>query len=64
MAREGWAPTARLRLERRVMGGVGEGATRWYDYVLQQWHAPDVPGYLRGGEGEWRDVPIVEVVSP
>ncbi len=29
--------------------------------VLQQWYAPDMPKYMRGSEGEWRDVPLVTV---
>jgi hypothetical protein len=34
--------------------------------VLQCWWAPDLPGYMRGAEGEWRDVETVaaEAVGP
>lgn len=53
-----WVPTARLRWERREIFGDPVNTTR----VLQQWYAADVPGYLRRtAEGEWRDVPEVEV---
>ena len=49
-----WRPTARLRWVRRApQYDDPRGAM-----ILQQWHAPDVPGYMRGSEGEWRDVPV------
>jgi hypothetical protein len=44
-----WKPTGKLRwIVRRP-----EGIT-----VLQCWWAPDVPSYMLGTEGEWRDVPL------
>lgn len=32
--------------------------------ILQQWHAPDVQGFMRGNEGEWRDVECVSDHTP
>ena len=51
-----WAPTARLRWVRRPM----PWETPLDDHVLQQWYAPNVADYMRGGEGEWRDVLLEE----
>jgi hypothetical protein len=36
---------------------AGAGAMQ----VLQQWWAADVPSYMRGNEGEWRDVLVEDV---
>lgn len=47
------APTARLRWVERMVEEV------FTERVLQQWWAPDVPGYMvRSDAGEWRDVPV------
>lgn len=52
-----FVPTAALRfIERKVPVADGSGISI---KVLQQWHAPDLPKYMRGAEGEWRDVPLV-----
>ena len=56
-----YAPTSKLRfIERRppddpVDGPAGGPARK----ILQQWWAPDMPAYMRGSDGEWRDVPVV-----
>ncbi len=48
-------PTPRLRfIERDVFG------TSFFDTILQQWWAEDLPEYMRSSlDGEWRDVPVV-----
>jgi hypothetical protein len=54
------APTPRLRFVRRPVSTpdptVEYGVTVTGERVLQQWWAADVPSYMRGSEGEWRDV--------
>jgi hypothetical protein len=47
---EGYVATERLRWVKRGKGRV----------VLEQWWAPDVPAYMRSGEGEWREVEVVD----
>jgi hypothetical protein len=51
------APTPNLRwYQRHLPGQRGQPKP-----VLQQWWAPDVPGYMISrGEGEWREVRLVE----
>lgn len=54
------APTTRLRFERRAVNDIPELPAH-VRFVLQQWWAPNVPGYMRSESvGEWRDVPVVE----
>jgi hypothetical protein len=56
------APTARLRfIEREGLTGLETPAR-----ILQQWFAPDMPGYMRDPNvGEWRDVPVgIEAPRP
>lgn len=56
-----WKPTTRLRFVEREgepVLGEDEKLRATVRYVLQQWHAPDLPAYMRGAEGEWRDVPV------
>jgi hypothetical protein len=53
------APTPKLRWVRRIdetdaRTMIEEGVRP--RIVLQQWWAADVPSYMRGSEGEWRDV--------
>jgi hypothetical protein len=59
-----WQPTARLRFVVRTVDITADmppnfmKATRDMR-ILQQWYAPDMPGYMRDPTvGEWRDVPI------
>jgi hypothetical protein len=50
-----FVPTENLRfVEREVAVADGTQVTM---RILQQWHAMDLPKYMRGAEGEWRDVP-------
>ena len=50
-----WVPTARLRWVTRPAQPPA------LERVLQCWHAPEMPGYMRDMRvGEWRDVPMVE----
>jgi hypothetical protein len=49
-----FAPTENLRFVQREVA-VPDGSIITIK-VLQQWHAPDLPKYMRGAEGEWRDV--------
>lgn len=54
-----YQPTARLRWVKRTVPVHGAAANigQFVQY-LQQWWAPDVPGYMRDQkQGEWRDVP-------
>lgn len=54
--------TPTLRIVKRT---VAENPVPWTRDVLQQWWAPDVPGFMRSdNEGEWRDVPVVTFGSP
>jgi hypothetical protein len=55
---EDWKPTARLRLVNRSPPPGTEVAPGWKLRILQQWFAPDVPSYMLGDEGEWRDIPV------
>lgn len=49
---DAYVPTPRLRFVYRDT--LSEGLR-----VLQQWFAPDMPGYMRDPKvGEWRDVPV------
>jgi hypothetical protein len=51
-----WRPTPRLRFVERP-GPAEVGTVR----VLQQWHGPELPAYMRDDTtGEWRDVPLIE----
>jgi hypothetical protein len=52
-----WVPTARLRWVFRDVP-VGGGMNR-SERVLQQWHAQDLPSYMKRAneEGAWIDVP-------
>jgi hypothetical protein len=55
------APTARLRFVRRYGNETDPTIipTATPRYILQQWFAADVPGYMIDPtEGEWRDVPV------
>ena len=71
MANDDWVATARLRyvllemkqdLEAR---GIANLPDSYKQRFLQQWFAPDVPGYMRrDAEGEWRDVPVEEATAP
>ena len=58
--REGWVATARLRfVERPLPETMVEGVrTLHVARILQQWFAPELPRYMRGSEGEWRDVEL------
>lgn len=60
-----WKPTPRLRWTLRTTT-VQDDPTRpaYTTRILQQWYAPDVPAYMRGSEGEWRDVPVEAEVAP
>lgn len=51
------APTAKLRFVERESLLDAENAQTIR--VLQQFFAPDVPEFMRGKEGEWRDVECV-----
>jgi hypothetical protein len=51
-------PTVRLRFIERPSSDPSRpsGAST---KILQQWFAPDMPGYMRdAAKGEWRDVPL------
>ena len=50
-------PTERLRFVKREV--PVPGATPIELRILQQWYAIDMPKYMRSGEGEWRDVPLM-----
>lgn len=59
------APTSKLRWVMRTEAEAPPDADgmRWVptpQRVLQQWWAADVPSYMRGTEGEWRDVDTVD----
>jgi hypothetical protein len=60
------APTPKLRWVRRIdetdaRTMIEEGVRP--RMVLQQWWAAYVPSYMRGMEGEWRDVITEDVPS-
>jgi hypothetical protein len=57
-----WVPTARLRWVMRTPADAAACSLNALpDKVLQCWHAPEMPGYMRDMRvGEWRDVPMVE----
>lgn len=56
-----WQPTTRLRF---VMYTSPLGTTP-PQKILQQWWAPDMPGYMRDPlVGEWRDVPVSDDPGP
>ena len=57
----GFVPTERLRFEKRT---VPDGSGLRAVMILQQWYTIDAPNYMRGNEGEWRDVECVEAVAP
>jgi hypothetical protein len=45
--------------------GIANLPDSYKQRFLQQWFAPDVPGYMRrDAEGEWRDVPVEEATAP
>lgn len=51
-----WIGTTKLRFVERQIGT--EPVARIAS-ILQQWYAPDVPGYMRDpAVGEWRDVAV------
>jgi len=50
------APTAKLRF---IVREIPDGDTIRHAKILQQWWAMDVPSYMQGSEGEWRDVECV-----
>lgn len=67
LRRRDWAPTARLRFVMRTPVAVSKSQQKRFDVagpismrVLQQWYAPDIEEYMRGKEGEWRDVVVEE----
>ena len=69
MSREDWAPTERLRfVERQTSEGVEQKSKKTTVArtvrILQQWFAPNVPSFMRGNEGEWRDVSIESENAP
>jgi hypothetical protein len=49
-----WKPTGRLRFVSRLENPHSEVPRK----ILQQWYALDVPAYMLGTEGEWRDVAL------
>ena len=52
-----FVPTERLRfVERNVIRSDGPHTDR----ILQQFYTPNMPAYMRGDEGEWRDVELVQ----
>lgn len=51
---EDWVATPKIRWVRPADTSAGPDR-------LQQWFAPDAPAYMRGSEGEWRDVEVVIV---
>ena len=52
-----FVPSERLRFVlRNVIRSDGPHTQR----VLQQWYTLNVPSYMRGDEGEWRDVELVQ----
>lgn len=54
-----WKPTPRLRFVERAIQEIPDIGRR--ARILQQWWAPDLPGYMADeATGEWRDVPLVE----
>jgi hypothetical protein len=53
-----WKPTGQLRWLRRRISD--DNSVMIIEPYLQAWYAPDVPAYMIGNEGEWRDVPYVE----
>jgi hypothetical protein len=55
-----WAPTPRLRWVERPLWADATKSVGSMVRVLQQWWAPDVDKYMRGAEGEWRDVGFEE----
>lgn len=63
MSNSDWVPTARLRFVLRQR--AEPDATMIMATILQQWFAPDVPGYMRrDAEGEWRDVIVEQETAP
>jgi hypothetical protein len=52
-----FAPTTKLRFIEKESSLDAENAQTIR--VLQQWWAPDVPEFMRGRDGEWRDVECV-----
>jgi hypothetical protein len=54
-----WRPTMRLRwVERWATHVYGPDQVAGPTLVLQQWHGPELPAYLRDDSvGEWRAVP-------
>jgi len=55
---DNFVPTAGLRFVLRDVR-IGEDLVR-NTRILQQWWAPEVPRYMRGPDGEWRDVELVD----
>jgi hypothetical protein len=60
-----WRPTMRLRwvtrrrLKMEIEGYSVDPNLTVDSTVLQQWHGPELPAYLRDDSvGEWRDVPV------
>ncbi len=71
MSHSDWVPTARLRfVERKDVARAEDAETGQAEiasvrYILQQWFAEDLPGYMRtSAAGEWRDVVVEEEAAP
>jgi len=55
-------PTAKLRFVSRAVPPDTDGGTASIARILQQWWAPDVPAYMvDDAQGEWRDIPFVDL---
>jgi hypothetical protein len=50
------APTAKLRF---IVREIPDGDTIRHAKILQQWWCENVPSYMQGSEGEWRDIECV-----
>ena len=71
MSHSDWVPTARLRfVERKDVARAEDAETGQAEiasvrYILQQWFAEDLPGYMRNeANGGWRDVAVEEETAP
>jgi hypothetical protein len=54
-----WRPTMRLRWVRCTTESNSLLIPTVTCFVLQQWHGPELPAYLRDDSvGEWRDIPV------
>jgi hypothetical protein len=53
-------PSERLRFVERTVQSIEGGPPPHTVKILQQWFTLNAPAYMRGNEGEWRDVEVVK----